>query len=232
MKVSEKELDEALEILWTLEREGSGREQKFTQRFSEENGQPRHRQRFRQRYKNKMEEKVLNELRQKDLVVKDSLELTEKGKEIAENIVRRHRLAERLMVDVLSMSREEIEKPACELEHLLSEGVTDRICTLLGHPNECPHGMPIPKGDCCSTGKESLAPAIKPLDKIEVGKEVEVAYVRTKEHRRLNKLLSYDIGPGSRLILHQKEPAYVIKINESDIALEEEVAKDIYVKPI
>ncbi|PTD93468.1 transcriptional regulator [archaeon SCG-AAA382B04] len=231
MRVSEKEMDEALEILWTLEEEDIGQEE-FKDRFKGKGGTPRHKGRFRKRYRNQMEDKVISELRKKGYIQENELELTNKGEEAARNIVRRHRLAERLMFDVLSMTEDEIERPACEWEHLLSEGVADRICTLLGHPDECPHGMPIPKGNCCSTEKESLAPAVKPLNKTKVGEKVEVAYVRTEQHDRLNKLLSYDIGPGSKIILHQKNPAYIVKINESDIALEEKVAKDIYVKPI
>lgn len=229
MNVSEKEMDEALEILWTLQ-EGEG-EEEFKKRFSGQTGGPRHRKRFRKRYKNQMEKKVIDELRDEELIKKDRLELTEKGEKLAENIVRRHRLAERLMTDVLSMGKDEIEQPACDLEHLISEGVADRICTLLGHPDECPHGMPIPSGECCTTGRNSLDPAIKPLTEAEVGEKIEVAYIRTDKHQRLNQLFSYDIGPGTELIIHQREPAYVLKVNESDIALEEKVAKEIYVKP-
>ena len=63
-----------------------------------------------------------------------------------------HRLAERLFRDVLGIHDEdEIESSACKFEHILSPDVTERICTLLGHPTACPHGSPIPKGDCCDS---------------------------------------------------------------------------------
>jgi DtxR family Mn-dependent transcriptional regulator len=83
--------------------------------------------------------------------VKDGVEeFTPAGELRARNVIRRHRLAERLFIDVLSIRDEvEIESSACKFEHILSEDVTDRICTLLGHPRECPHGSPIPQGDCC-----------------------------------------------------------------------------------
>jgi hypothetical protein len=69
-------------------------------------------------------------------------------------VIRRHRLAERLFMDVLSIRDEgEIESSACKFEHILSPEVTDRICTLLGHPLACPHGSPIPQGDCCQRGQ-------------------------------------------------------------------------------
>jgi putative ABC transport system ATP-binding protein len=78
-------------------------------------------------------------------------EFTPAGEERARNVIRRHRLAERLFMDVLSIHDEtEIESSACKFEHILSPDVTDRICTLLGHPNACPHGSPIPIGECCT----------------------------------------------------------------------------------
>jgi len=75
---------------------------------------------------------------------------TAAGEERARSVIRRHRLAERLFVDVLSIRDEhEVEESACKFEHILSPEVTDRMCTLLGHPKACPHGSPIPPGDCC-----------------------------------------------------------------------------------
>ena len=77
-------------------------------------------------------------------------EFTGKGESRARDVIRRHRLAERLFMDVLSIhDEEEIESSACKFEHILSPEVTDRMCTLLGHPTACPHGSPIPKGLCC-----------------------------------------------------------------------------------
>jgi ABC-type glutathione transport system ATPase component len=75
---------------------------------------------------------------------------TPKGEERARSVIRRHRLAERLFMDVLAIRDEgSIEKNACTFEHILSPEVTDRICTFLGHPQTCPHGSPIPPGQCC-----------------------------------------------------------------------------------
>ncbi|MGA2713936.1 MAG: iron dependent repressor, metal binding and dimerization domain protein [Bryobacteraceae bacterium] len=78
-------------------------------------------------------------------------EFTPAGEERARNVIRRHRLSERLFMDVLSIRDEvEIESSACKFEHILSPDVTDRLCSLLGHPLECPHGSPIPQGECCA----------------------------------------------------------------------------------
>jgi len=80
-------------------------------------------------------------------------EFTPAGETRARDVIRRHRLAERLFRDVLGIRDEdEIESSACKFEHILSPEVTDRMCSLLGHPEECPHGSRIPRGPCCDAG--------------------------------------------------------------------------------
>src|SRR5437764_6868876 len=75
---------------------------------------------------------------------------TEKGRKRAEDVIRRHRLAERLFVQTFRVQNEkEVEEQACKFEHVLSPEVTDSICSFLGHPRTCPHGSPIPAGPCC-----------------------------------------------------------------------------------
>jgi energy-coupling factor transporter ATP-binding protein EcfA2 len=78
------------------------------------------------------------------------VELTSRGRQRAADIIRRHRLAERLFTDSLAMDSEtEIEQQACKFEHILSPEATDKICAFLGHPKTCPHGAAIPPGPCC-----------------------------------------------------------------------------------
>jgi putative ABC transport system ATP-binding protein len=78
------------------------------------------------------------------------VELTPHGRQRAADIIRRHRLAERLFTDSLALDSEsEIEQQACKFEHILSPEATDKICSFLGHPRTCPHGAPIPPGPCC-----------------------------------------------------------------------------------
>jgi len=82
------------------------------------------------------------------------VEFTTRGRQRAADIIRRHRLAERLFTDSLAMDSEtEIEQQACKFEHILSAEATDKICAFLGHPRTCPHGSPIPPGPCC--GKQT-----------------------------------------------------------------------------
>jgi putative ABC transport system ATP-binding protein len=95
----------------------------------------------------------------------DEVSFTRDGEARARSVIRRHRLAERLFVDVLSIRDDaSIESNACTFEHILSPEVTDRICAFLGHPKTCPHGSPIPPGECCGNGvrvstSSSTAPA-------------------------------------------------------------------------
>jgi putative ABC transport system ATP-binding protein len=85
------------------------------------------------------------------------VELTERGRKRAADIIRRHRLAERLFTDSLALDSEtEIEQQACKFEHILSPEATDKICAFLGHPRTCPHGAPIPRGACCA-GKDQVS---------------------------------------------------------------------------
>ncbi|HZU21316.1 MAG TPA: ATP-binding cassette domain-containing protein [Terriglobales bacterium] len=87
-----------------------------------------------------------------------ALEFTERGRNRAEDVIRRHRLAERLFVETLHVENEaEIEQQACKFEHILSPEATDRICSFLGHPATCPHGSPIPAGQCCAEARTAGA---------------------------------------------------------------------------
>jgi putative ABC transport system ATP-binding protein len=75
---------------------------------------------------------------------------TKKGEMRARGIIRRHRLAEKLFFEKFEMNEAQSEENACQLEHILSQEVTDSVCAFLGHPDACPHNKPIPKGSCCS----------------------------------------------------------------------------------
>src|ERR1700686_4143432 len=87
------------------------------------------------------------------------VELTPRGRLRAADIVRRHRLAERLFTDSLALDSEsEIEHEACKFEHILSPEATDKICSFLGHPRTCPHGAPIPLGPCCERNQPAHSP--------------------------------------------------------------------------
>jgi putative ABC transport system ATP-binding protein len=77
------------------------------------------------------------------------VQLTPAGSQRARDVVRRHRLAERLFKDTFAIDDSEAHTQACKFEHIISPELDQRICTFLGHPKTCPHGNPIPAGPCC-----------------------------------------------------------------------------------
>lgn len=163
---------------------------------------------------------------------KEKICLTEKGEERALQIIRGHRLAERLMTDVLAVSPKEMETNACSFEHVIQHELADAICTLLGHPKECPHGRLIPAGACCIKAKPNLESVVSPLSKLLAGSRAKVAYITSTHYPRLDRLASLGILPGAEVILHQTKPSYIIQIGNNQIALDKEILKDIYVRKI
>jgi DtxR family Mn-dependent transcriptional regulator len=155
--------------------------------------------------------------------------MTDKGDRSAKAIVRRHRLAERLVVDVLGKTPEETETAACEFEHVLAPEVVESICTLLGHPNTCPHGKQIPPGDCCLSAAQSVKSLISTLNEMEPGQVAKIASVNSSNKIRVTRLLSLGVSPGSYLKLHQKSPTLVIEVNHTQIAIENDIGDDIHV---
>src|ERR1700730_5047641 len=81
--------------------------------------------------------------------------LTETGNRRARDVVRRHRLAEHLFKDTFAIDDSEAHTQACKFEHIISPELDQRICTFLGHPKTCPHGNPIPPGECCDGNAKS-----------------------------------------------------------------------------
>lgn len=170
-------------------------------------------------------------LEKEDIIMIDNniIQFTEKGKGKAGMVIRRHRIAERLMFDILNMKLEDIEKSACEFEHIIAPEITESICTLLGHPKTCPHGKRIPKGKCCEETRNNVENVLTSLDNAEIGKEIKIAYFSFQKHPILHKLMSFGLLPGTKIIIHQKSPSFVVQIGNSHLALENEVASQIFV---
>jgi len=212
--MQQREIEELLELIWTL-REKSINEKKVILEQSIE----------------KNPEKIL------DKMIKDNL-ISEKGKNIllsdtgefyAETIIRRHRLAERLFKDVFSMHELEYEKEACTWEHMLSSEVTDSVCAFLGHPRVCPHNKPIPPGECCKKYKKELSPLVLPLSEAEIGIDAKIVYILPSLELRLSKLTNLGVIPGNIIHIKQKSPAFVISVEESTIAIDSDVAREIFI---
>lgn len=162
----------------------------------------------------------------------DGLRLSERGRSDATIIVRRHRLAERLLHDVLRVADSATESVACKFEHILEDEVTESICTLLGHPYVCPHGKPIPRGACCVNGQTNAPAVIQRLSDIGAGDSGVVAYVHAANDRRIDQLASFGLVPGTELHLHQTWPSVVIEFGETHLALDRETADEIFVRVI
>ena len=97
----------------------------------------------------------------------DGIELTADGEELAQRVVRRHRLAERFLTDVLQLSWAEAHHEAGKWEHVMSDNVEDAMNRLLGEPTTCPHGNPIP-------GSDYVEPDASPLAEHPVGESFTV----------------------------------------------------------
>ena len=78
-----------------------------------------------------------------------ALAFTPRGRTRARDLIRRRRLAEVLFSSALHLPDKEVEQTACLMEHVIDPEVANSICSFLGHPRRCPHGRPIPTGDCC-----------------------------------------------------------------------------------
>jgi DtxR family Mn-dependent transcriptional regulator len=158
--------------------------------------------------------------------------LTPEGEARAKDVVRRHRLTERLFRDLLDLGGQAMEEQACEFEHILSREATQSVCTLLGHPPTCPHGKPIPPGDCCGAFQRTLRPLVTGLPAFDVGATGRIVFIAPRFHDRMDRLAALGVIPGSTLKLHQRSPSYVIEVGETTIALDPEIASEIFVKPV
>jgi DtxR family Mn-dependent transcriptional regulator len=155
--------------------------------------------------------------------------LTAKGVNEGRLCVRRHRLAERLLVDVLHVKAGLVHETGCKLEHILHKGLEDNICILLGHPKSCPHGRPIPQGNCCKSRKRKLESLVMPLSELRKGQRGEIAYIHTADRKMLKKIMAMGALPGLSITLTQRFPSYVFQIGESRFAVDKNVAEQIQV---
>jgi DtxR family Mn-dependent transcriptional regulator len=154
------------------------------------------------------------------------------GEELAAKVIRRHRLAEVLLSEILELPSEEVEDNACRFEHILSEKATDSVCTLLGHPPKCPHGRPIPRGPCCARFQTEIRPLVTPLTQLRPGAVAKIVFIHQRRKSTLDRLSAFHVVPGTIIKLHQKHPSYVIQVDQTEIALDSETANEIYVREV
>jgi len=134
---------------------------------------------------------MLDRLTEDGYVTRDGrrVSLTESGRALAEKVVRKHRLAERLLVDVIGLEWHKVHREAGRWEHVISDDVEARLVELLGDPATCPHGNPIP-------GSRSPAPATdtRPLAEVEVGERVRLLRISEEVELNLGSLTLLDEG--------------------------------------
>ena len=100
----------------------------------------------------------------------------------------------------------------------------------LGHPQTCPHGKPIPRGECCKKYRVDVEPVVTRLSEFEVGAQGKITFIVPTKPSRLSKLNSLGISAGSVIRLLQKKPSFVIQIDETTVAVDPDIAKEIYIK--
>ncbi len=160
----------------------------------------------------------------------EALDLAGPGEERAQALVRCHRLAERLLHDAFDLPAAEAERTACLMEHVLSPAAADAVCAFLGHPPTTPEGMGIPPGACCAAGSRRVEPLVVALPELAIGQSARIAFMAQRAGKRVERLGSYGVVPGSRIHLRQKHPSYVIDIEGTSLALDADVAREIFVR--
>jgi DtxR family Mn-dependent transcriptional regulator len=156
------------------------------------------------------------------------VKLTEKGRKIALQVIRRHRLSERLLTDILHMEWDKVHDAACKLEHSITDEMMKPLEKTLGHPKTCPHGNPIPTK--CGGIIEVESQPLTALNEQEQGTVVKITEEKADLLRYLDKM---GLIPGASFKVVGKAPfngPITIRVGRTNHALSREVASIIKVK--
>lgn len=156
--------------------------------------------------------------------------LTESGKKIAVNIIRKHRLWEVFLVEKLNFTWDEVHELAEELEHIKSKKLIDELDAFLGHPTHDPHGDPIPNKDGEMTLVEKTL-----LSQAQINMKYSCLGVNDSSSEFLQYLNNNDIGLGAIIEVMHIEPfdkSISIKANGKLLTVSQSVAKNLYLKKI
>jgi DtxR family Mn-dependent transcriptional regulator len=173
---------------------------------------------------------TLEVLESKGLVAREpykGVKLTNDGLKLAISVFRRHRLAERLLTDVLKLDWTESHDEACKLEHVISERLAASIEKVLGEPKTCPHGNPIPSENGSMPSSED-----QPLAQLEKGDSATVSRIPDPNAELLRYLTTLGMFPGVRVHIEEKAPfkgPMLVKVGSSSYPLSLDVASVIYV---
>jgi DtxR family Mn-dependent transcriptional regulator len=157
--------------------------------------------------------------------------LTAKGEQMALKVIRRHRLVELFLNEILGLEWDKVHVEAEKLEHVISDEILDRIDCVLGYPKTDPHGDPIPTKDGRIEGfKETLS-----LADTEVGDTVVINCVSDTDSDKLRYMAELGLFPGVSVNVRDKTPFggdIFIRVGSSEHRLPVSVAKDIYVSQV
>jgi DtxR family Mn-dependent transcriptional regulator len=159
------------------------------------------------------------------------IELTPPGFDVAESIVRRHRIMERWLTDALGLDWVTADAEAARLEHAVSGVVEERLYEVLGRPRTCPHGNPIP-GHSESSSREVR------LSSLDAGSKASLSRVSEVAERKAPKLLAYlhqrDLVPGQEIaVVEVDEVAKTlrVRVSDRDVTLSHETAAKLWAIP-
>jgi len=163
--------------------------------------------------------------------------LTRLGFEESKKIIRKHRLAEKLVYDTLGVTGNEMETAAHNLEIIMEGNTEECICTLLNHPKKCPHGKQIP---ACSHNKESpcncsikikeiIEKSVLPLTHLKEGESGRIVYINSSEVRDLHERIPINILPGKKVTIIRAGEPPLFQMDESRVTLNRKIAENIFV---
>ncbi len=176
---------------------------------------------------------MLKKLADKDLVnyVKyKGVKLTIEGVKAATNVIRKHRLWEVFLVNKLNFSWDEVHDVAEQLEHIKSEKLTNELDAFLEYPSHDPHGDPIPDKD----GNINKLNKVK-LSSLNENEKSEILSVKDSSDEFLRYLNKRKIKIGDTVKILNIEPydkSILIKINEKEMVISENVAENLYLKSV
>jgi len=160
------------------------------------------------------------------------VELTEAGAALAAKVVRRHRLAERFLVDVLGLEWHKAHVEAGVWEHVISDDVEARLVALLGNPSTCPHGNPIPGSD-----PPPSAALQRPLAGVEAGTTVRLERISEAVEMDMGSLVYLDehgFVPGVTAVVSSRGPdgTLVLEVGGSTVAFGTELSRRLFVAAV
>lgn len=165
------------------------------------------------------------------------LELTDKGRSMAVAVMRKHRLAERLLVDIIGLDWENVHAEACRWEHVMSEEVERRLIEVLNHPTTSPYGNPIPGLDELGLGTAPIAEeTLIRLTDLPNGALHAVVVRRLAEHIQtdpevIGRLREAGVVPDARVTVETKPGAVIITVpGHSGFELSDEMAHAVQVR--